>query len=103
VGNRESRFNIRLAERAWIGVRIKRDVAKELDWAVVLIVMHQGRRQQVCLYDNAHGHPERHRYRDGVKLAGKPIALYGSVRGDIPAAIEEIKGEWEGMVERWES
>jgi hypothetical protein len=103
VGNRETRFNIRIAEGAWIGVRIKRDAAKEFDWGVVLIVMRQGRRRQVCLFDNAHGHPERHRYRDGVKLAGEPVSFYGSVRYDIPAAIEEIKRGWEGMVERWES
>lgn len=103
MGNREARFENQIAHGVWICVRIKRDASKGYDWAVILAVMREGRRQAVCLYDNAHGFPEIHRYRDGIKLAGELVLLSGSVRHDIPAAIAEFKREWEDMVERWES
>jgi hypothetical protein len=102
VGSKESRFEDEIAPGAWINVRIRRDSVKGYDWAVVLSVMRKGRRKPVCLYDNAHGSPERHLYRDGVKLAAEPVSLQGVARYDIPAAIEEVKRRWDGMVERWE-
>jgi hypothetical protein len=102
VGNRETRFEDQIADGVWIAVRIKRDPVKGYDWAVVLTVLRDGRRRPVCLYDNAHGFPEMHRYREGVKLAGEPVPLSGSVRHDIPAAIAGFKRKWEDIVERWE-
>ena len=83
-------------------MRHTRDSEKELDWAAVLTVKRCGQRCAVYLYDNAHGHPERHRYRRGVKLAAEALSPLRSARFDLPAAVEEIKAKWEGMVERWE-
>jgi hypothetical protein len=103
VGDRESRYNVKIVPGVWIGVRSRWDDEKEIDWAAVLLVERCGRRHPVCLYDNAHGRPETHRYRKGVKLEGEPISPRRSARHDLPAAIEEIKRGWEGMVERWES
>jgi hypothetical protein len=65
-------------------------------------VERDGRRRTVYLYDNARGQPERHPYREGVKLEAEAVPTKGSARLDLPAAIEEIKARWEGMVERWE-
>jgi len=42
---------------------MKRDPEKGLDWAAVLTVRRADQRHAVYLYDNAHGQPERHRYR----------------------------------------
>ena len=71
-------------------------------WAAVLTVRDGDRFLPVLLYDNAHGRPERHRYRHGMKLAPEDLSPRGSARDDLPAAIDEIKANWEGMVERWE-
>ena len=35
-------------------------------------------------------------------MAAEAVSPKGDARRDIPATIEEIKAEWEGMVERWE-
>lgn len=102
VGNEERRHDIELPEGAWIEVRRKRDSEKGLDWAAVLTVEYGDRRRAVYLFDNAHGRPERHRYRRGRKLEAEPLASQGSARLDLPAAIEEIKANWRSMVERWE-
>jgi hypothetical protein len=102
VGNRESRFNIDIVPGVWIGVRRKWDDEKEMDWAAVLLVERRGRRHSVCLYDNAHGRPERHRYRKGVKLGPEPVSARRLARHDLPAAIKEIKANWETMVDQWE-
>lgn len=103
VGKEESRFDIGLAtDEAWIEVRMKRDPVKGLDWAAVLVVSCEGSPLPVCLFDNAHGYPEMHRYREGVKLAGEPVPPRATAREDLPAAIAEIKRGWRGMVERWE-
>jgi hypothetical protein len=75
---------------------------KGLDWAAVLLVRRRGERRAVYVYDNAHGQPERHRYRDGVKLEAEGLPSRGAARLDLPAAIREIKTNWKSMVERWE-
>ena|SRR6478672_10729081 len=102
VGDEERRHDIELHQGVWIEVRMKRDPENGLDWAAVLTVERDGRRHAVYLYDNAHGRPERHRYRRGLKLAAEALPTKGSARLDMPAAIKEIKAKWEGMVELWE-
>jgi len=102
VGNEERGFDRELGHSVWLSVRMRRDVRKGLDWAAALSVEEGGRRHLVYLYDNAHAEPERHRYRRGVKQPGELLPSRGSARLDLPAAIEEIKANWEGMVERWE-
>lgn len=103
MGNRESRYNVKIVTGVWIGVRSRRDDEKEMDWAAVLLVTRCGQPQPVCLYDNAHGRPERHRYRDGIKLEAEHVSSRRSARHDLPAAIAEIKANWESMVDQWES
>jgi hypothetical protein len=98
VGDEEQRFNIKLGHGARIEVRKKRDLEKGLDWAAVLTVKRGDLRHAVYLYDNAHDRPERHRYRGGRKLEPEFLPTKGA-RLDLPAAIEEIKARWEGMVE----
>jgi hypothetical protein len=80
---------------------MRRDLEKGLDWAAVLTIERDGVLVPVCVYDNAHGAPERHRIRGGIKLRAEPRPSRGSANLDMPAAIEEIKADWEGMVERW--
>lgn len=76
----ERRFVVRIKEGALIHVRMRRDIDREFDWAAVLTI---------------------NRIRDGVKLEAEPQPSRGSARLDLPATIEEIKGNWKGMVERW--
>jgi len=102
VGGEAQWFRVRLDQDVWIDVRMKRDPEKGLDWAAVLTVRRADQRHAVYLYDNAHGQPERHRYRGKLKLQAEMLPTRGSARLDLPAAVEEIKARWEGMVERWE-
>jgi hypothetical protein len=102
VGGEEQSFDIPLAPGVQIKVRHARDLVRGMDWAAVLTVKVDGRFLPVCVYDNAHGYPERHRYRHGVKLAPEALAPRRSARLDLPAAVSEIKANWEGMVDRWE-
>lgn len=85
----------------WIHVRMRRDLEKGFDWAAVLGVEIEGAKLPICVYDNAHGVPECHRIRDGIKLDAEPQPSRGSARLDMPATIEEIKANWRGMVARW--
>jgi hypothetical protein len=102
MGNEEREFDIPIEEGAWIAVRMRRDPEKELDWAAIMRVRQEGRTRSLCVYDNAHGFPERHRIRQGRKLAGEPLPTKGAARLDLPAAIVDIKAKWRGWVERWE-
>jgi hypothetical protein len=103
MGDEERRFNIRLVPGyARISVRKRRDREGDFDWAAILTVKVDGAYRAVCALENAHGQPERHRYRLGVKLEGEPLSPKSSPRLDLPAVIDEIKANWEGMVDRWE-
>jgi hypothetical protein len=102
VGDEERRHEVELEQGARIDIRRKRDPEKGLDWAAALTIERGGRRHTVYLYDNAHGQPERHRYRGGQKLEAEALPSRGSARLDLPAAIEEIKARWRSMVGRWE-
>jgi hypothetical protein len=102
VGSKERRFDIPVVPGVRIKVRLSRDADKGIDWAAVLVVQEGDRLLPVCLYDNAHGKPERHRYRHGLKLGPETLSPRRSALLDLPAAISEIKANWEGMVERWE-
>ncbi len=102
MGDEERDFIVEIEDDAWIAVRKRRDAQKGMDWAVVLRVRIGEAIHSICVYDNAHGCPERHWIRRGEKLAAEPLTTKGAARLDLPAAIEEIKTNWEGMVERWE-
>jgi hypothetical protein len=102
MGSREQEFKIRLDDDVWIHVRMRPDPSTGLDWAAVLTVGTGEAQKVVGVWDNAHGYPERHRFRRGVKLEGEPTPSRGSARLDLPAAIDEIKAGWEGMVSRWQ-
>jgi hypothetical protein len=103
MGDEERRYEVTLIEGyAWIAVRQKRHSERGFDWAATLVVVLEGRPRAICSYDNAHGAPERHRFRRGVKMTAEAVSPRGDAGLDIPAAIDEIKAEWEGMVERWE-
>jgi hypothetical protein len=52
----------------------------------------------ICIYDNAHGGPERYRIRHGEKLTAELLPTKDAAELDLPAAIKEIKANWEGMM-----
>jgi hypothetical protein len=91
VGVKEQRFDIPVVPAVRIKVRLARDAVKELDWAAVLMAQEGRRLLPVCLYDNAHGKPERHRYRHGVKLGPETLSPRRSALLDLPAAISDMK------------
>jgi hypothetical protein len=102
MGSEEREFDIGLGAQAWIAVRKRPDPERGLDWSAVLRVRQGQSVRTVCVYDNSHGAPERHRFHRGVKQSAEAVPAKGAARLDLPAAIAEIKKGWEGMVERWE-
>lgn len=75
MGDEERQFNIPIIPGyARISVRRRWGPELGLDWAAVLTVNVDGAYRAVCVFDNAHGQPERHRYRSGVKLEGEPLS-----------------------------
>lgn len=72
-----------------------------VDYAVVLIVEVDGRRETVRVYDGAHGENELHRYtRDGGKQEAE-VFDRGTLGEGMRAAIDEIERGYEAMIEAW--
>jgi hypothetical protein len=77
---------------------VRREVT---DYAVVLSVAHQGRRQTVRVYDGAHGVNEMHRHTAaGGKQPGE-VVNSGSLGEGMRAAIAECMTGCEQMIEAW--
>jgi hypothetical protein len=74
MGDEERRYEVVLVEgSAWIAVRQQRHPENGFDWAATLVIVLEGQARAVCSYDNAHGVPERHRFRRGIKMAADPF------------------------------
>jgi hypothetical protein len=72
-----------------------------VDYSVVLIVKVDGRKETVRVYDGAHGKNELHRYtREGGKQAAEAFDR-GTLGEGMRAAIEEIKGGYQEMIDGW--
>jgi len=72
-----------------------------VNYSVVLVIAVDGRKETVRVYDGAHGENELHRY---TRLSGKQGAEVfdrGTLGEGMRAAIEEIKGGYEEMIDGW--
>jgi hypothetical protein len=68
---------------------------------VVVRIEVEGRNETVRVYDGAHGENELHRY---THVSGKQAAEvfdHGTLGEGMRAAIEEIKGGYEEMIDGW--
>jgi len=72
-----------------------------VDYAVVLLLVMNGRLETIRVYDGAHGYNEMHRYTDG---GGKQPGVRfhsGSLGEGMRAAIAEAKRSHRMMIEGW--
>jgi hypothetical protein len=87
--------------RVFMRVEFKTDRRDVVDYSIVLLVEVDGEMETVRLYDGAHGENELHRY---TRTAGKQpaeIVHRGTLGQGMRAAIEEIEGGYEAMIESW--
>jgi hypothetical protein len=72
-----------------------------VDYSVVLVVEVDGQMETVRVYDGAHGENELHRYsREGGKRAAE-VFDRGTLGEGMRAAIDEIKGGYQEMIDGW--
>ena len=72
-----------------------------LDYSVVLLAEIDGQMEAVRLYDGSHNQNELHRY---TSVGGKQTAEIvhdGTLGEGMRAAIKEIEGGYEAMIESW--
>jgi hypothetical protein len=85
----------------YVEYKIGRRGPDVVDYAVVLVVAVDGRKETVRVYDGAHGENELHRHtRDGGKQVAE-VFDRGTLGEGMRAAIEEIKHGYEAMIEGW--
>lgn len=71
------------------------------DYAVVLTVWQEGRRQTVRVYDASHGFNEMHRHTSaGGKQPGERFHA-GTLAEGMRAAITEVRRGYREMIEIW--
>jgi hypothetical protein len=94
-----------LDARAGIVMYVEYEIGRSgpdvVDYSVVLVVEVDGRKETVRVYDGAHGENELHRYS---RVSGKRAAEVfdrGTLGEGMRAAIEEIKGGYEEMIDGW--
>lgn len=91
MGNEERRWIIGLGGGLRVSVRRGPIRGNRVDWAVTLTQDVDGAPQALRLWDNAHGFPEVHRFKDGEKQEGVRLPPANSDRKDLARAIEEAK------------
>jgi hypothetical protein len=84
-----------------VRVHVEREGRPLRQYAVMLQVMRDGHWATIRLYDNAHGQHEMHRYRLNEKQPAETFH-HGEPREACPAAILELKDQWQAIVEGWE-
>lgn len=85
----------------YVEYKIGRGGPDVVDYSVVLVVEVNGRKETVRVYDGAHRENELHRYtRDHGKQAAE-VFDRGNLGEGMRAAIEEIIGGYEEMIDGW--
>jgi hypothetical protein len=86
---------------ALLRVEFTTDAREITDYAVVLLLNHDGSTETIRVYDGAHGHNEMHRYtRSEGKQPGERFHA-GTLGEGMRAAIEEIERGYAEMIEGW--
>lgn len=71
-------------------------------YAIMLQLWIEGHWQTICLFDNAHGDHDMHRYTESEKQPAEQFAE-GSVNEVVPVAIRHLIDHWEAIAESWKS
>ena len=73
-------------------------------YAVMLQLLIEGKWQTICLFDNAHGDHDMHRYTGSEKQPAEPFEK-GEAKDVAPRAIRyfSLIDHWEAIAESWKS
>ena len=81
---------------------VERSSEHPVEYAVVLLVLRDGRWRTVCTFDNAHGPDEHHEHAYIGLEKQAPIVTHGSVNDAMYAAELKLLREWRDIVHSWE-
>jgi hypothetical protein len=73
-----------------------------VEYAIVLLVRHEGRWQTVRTFDNAHAPEEHHEHRYVGAEKQPPIVTYGPVNDAMHEALLTLRRSWPAIVRSWE-
>lgn len=80
----------------------ERTSAHPVEYAVVLLVLRDGRWQTVRTFDNAHDPTEHHEHRYVGDEKQPPAVTHGPVNEAMHAAEVKLLGAWSDIVHEWE-
>ena len=95
----EQSIDLALAEGVLI--RFSRSGRPIERYAVVLLVVHEGKWTEARLFDNHQGSHHMHRYTPNEGKQSAEIFHPGPTNAAIPAAIQHLKNHWEAITEPW--
>jgi len=94
-------YRIQLSDHVELSVWFATDRGVLVNYAVVLIVEHDGAWHTVRVYDNAHGQNEMHRHTlGGGKQPARPFHE-GDCGEAMRIARDEVLARYENMIEGW--
>jgi hypothetical protein len=97
----ETIYEDELAADAVVFVRFVTQRGVVTSYSVVLMTVEGEGLRAVCVYDNAHGVHDMHRYtREGVKQAAEAFHR-GSAGEAMRSAIEAVRGGFREMIDSW--
>ena len=84
-------------------VVLQRSSAHPFEYAIVLLVEHDGVRHTVRTFDNAHAPEEHHEHRYVGSDKQAPIVRHGPVNEAMNAAEVKLIDGWGDIVRSWEN
>jgi len=82
---------------------VERSSEHPVEYAIVLLVLRDGRWRTARTFDNAHGPSEHHEHAYVGPEKQSPIVTHGSVNDAMHAAELKLLREWRDIVQGWEN
>ena len=81
---------------------VERSSSHPVEYAIVLVVLREGRWHTVRMFDNAHDRTEHHEHRYLGDEKQPPIVTRGPVNVAMNEAETRLRTTWPAIVESWE-
>jgi hypothetical protein len=95
----ETVIELEIAE--YVLIRFSRSGRPVERYAVVLLLFHDGRWQEIRLFDNHLGKHHTHRYTRTDGKQAPELFHPGPINEAMPTAIEHLRTHWEAIIESW--
>jgi hypothetical protein len=82
---------------------VERSSAYPIEYAIVLLLEHDGAVHTVRMFDNAHAPTEHHEHRYIGAEKQEPIVTHGPINDAMHAAEIKLRRGWRDIVRSWES